>query len=188
MPTGLQRLVSVAANHPPLPNSNSRAASPRPSNGAARVNLFDEQFLNSFFMPSGPRLDLDITMDPFVKQINNEQHFSPTSSIVPYSLTPPSFGAGSNLTTYISNPTSCQPSKKAYQGVNAASTVTAAFSTSSAAPPTQISIYTNKRNALASPAKGGATRTKDVVDLSAMDGVKNSKVVIDLSGKAGGSA
>ena len=81
-----------------------------------------------------------------------------------------------------------QPSKKAYQGVNAASTVTAAFSTSSAASPTQISIYTNKRNALASPAKGGATRTKDVVDLSAMDGAKNSKVVIDLSGKTGGSA
>ena len=72
--------------------------------------------------------------------------------------------------------------------MNAASTVTAAFSTSSAASPTRISIYTNKRNALASPAKGGATRTKDVVYLSAMDGAKNSKVVIDLSGKAGGSA
>ena len=77
--------------------------------------------------------------------------------------------------------------------MNAASTVTAAFSTSSAASPTRISIYTNKRNALASPAKGGATSTKGVVDLSAMDGcakggAKNSKDVIDLSGKAGGAA
>ncbi len=106
----------------------------------------------------------------------------------PVLSSPPSFGAGSNLTTYISDPTSRQPSKKAYQGVNAASTVTAAVSTLSAASPTQISIYTNKRNALTSPAKSGATRTKEVVDLSAMDGAKNSKVVIDLSGKAGGSA
>ena len=77
--------------------------------------------------------------------------------------------------------------------MNATSTVTAAFSTSSAASPTQISIYTNKRNALASPAKGGATSTKGVVNLSAMDGcakggAKNSKDVIDLSGKAGGAA
>ncbi len=85
-----------------------------------------------------------------------------------------------------------QPSKKAYQGTNSASTVTAAFSTSSDASPTRISIYTNKRNALASPVKGGATWTKDVVDLSAMGecskgGAKNSKDVIDLLGKAGGS-
>jgi hypothetical protein len=70
---------------------------------------------------------------------------------------------------YIHNPTSCQPSKKAYQGVNAASTVTAAFATSSAASPMQISIYTNKRNALASPTNG-AKSSKGVVDLSGMDG------------------
>jgi hypothetical protein len=131
-------------------------------------------------------------MDSCVEQINDEQHFSPTSSIVPRSLLPPSCGASSNLATYISDPTSCQPSKKAYQGMNSTSTVTASFSTSSDASPTRISIYTNKRNALASPAKGGATRTKDVVDLTAMDdgskgGAKNSKDDYDLLGKAGGS-
>ncbi len=76
--------------------------------------------------------------------------------------------------------------------MNSASTVTAAFSTSSNASPMRISIHTNKRNALASPAKGGTTRTKDVVDLSALDEcakgrAKNSKDIIDLSGKAGGS-
>ena len=70
-------------------------------------------------------------------------------------LSPPPLGASSDLATYIRNPMSRQPSKKAYQGVNAASTVTAAFSTSSATSPTRSSIYTNKRNALASPAKGG---------------------------------
>jgi hypothetical protein len=91
------------------------------------------------------------------------------NSIVPQSLILPSIGAFCDLATYIRNPMSRQPSKKAYQGVNAASTVTAAFSTSSAASPTQISIYTNKRNALASPAKG-AKSSKGVVDLLGMDG------------------
>jgi hypothetical protein len=109
---------------------------PRPSNEAARVNLFNEQCMTSFCMPGGPSLDSDITADFVTKQINNEQHFYPTSSIVSLSLTPPSVGAGSNLDTYISNPTPRQPSKKSYEGANAASTVTAAFSTSSAASPT----------------------------------------------------
>ncbi len=57
--------------------------------------------------------------------------------------------------------------------MNTTSTVTAAFSTSFAASPTQFSIYTKKKNALASPAKGGA---------------KSSKNIVNLSGKAGGAA
>ena len=72
--------------------------------------------------------------------------------------------------------------------MNAASTVTAALSTSSAVSPTRISIYTNKRNAA-----GDATSSKGVANLSDMDegakgGAKNSKDVIDLSGKARGDA
>ncbi len=113
----------------------------------ARVNPFDEQFLNLFHVPGGPTLDTDGTVNFVTNQHNDEQQSPLLSSIIPQSLIPPSVGACSDLTTYIHDPTSHQPSKKAYQGVNAASTVTAAFSTSFAASPTQISIYTNKRNA-----------------------------------------
>ena len=48
-----------------------------------RVNPFDKQFLNSFCVPGGPALDLDITVDFVTKQINDEQHFSPMSSSHP---------------------------------------------------------------------------------------------------------
>jgi hypothetical protein len=142
---------------------------PRLSDGVVRVNPFDKQFSNSFCVPGGPALDTYGTVNFVTNQHNNEQQSRLSFSIVPHSLIPPSVGARSNLAMYIHNPTSCQPSKKAYQGVNAASTVTAAFATSSAASPMQISIYTNKRNTLASPTNG-AKSSKGVVDLSGMDG------------------
>ena len=113
-------------------------------------------------------MDPDSTINFVAKQHNNELHASP-SSIVPHSLGPPSIGTSSNLATYVRDPTSHQPSKKSYQGANASSRVTAAFSTSSA-PPTRIRSYKNKRNALASPAKDGAKISKDVVNSSGYAG------------------
>jgi hypothetical protein len=204
MPTGLQQSVGAAANPPPLPNSDSRAAAPHLSNGAARVNPFDEQFLNSFHVPGGPALDTVGTLNFVTKQHNDERQSSLASSIIPHSLTPPSIGARSNLATYIRDPTSHQPSKKSYLDANASSTVTAAFSTSSAASPTRISIYNNKRNALASHAKGGAKISKDVVNSAGNAGdaaqiqpvytingkflPQSATIIPNSSGPAGGTA
>jgi hypothetical protein len=56
--------------------------------------------------------------------------------------------------------------KKSFRGANASSKVTAAFSTSSSASPARISMYTNKRTALSSPAKGRAPVPKDVETVS----------------------
>jgi hypothetical protein len=101
-----------------------------------RVNQFDKKFLNSFHVPGGPALDTHGTVNFVTNEHNDKQQSPPLSSpIVPQSLIPSPIGASSSLATYISNPTSHQPSKTSYQGVNAASTVTAAFSASSDASP-----------------------------------------------------
>jgi hypothetical protein len=55
----------------------------------------------------------------------------------------------------------CQPTKKAFRG-GQASLATTALSTSTSASPARISIYTNKRFALASPAKGMISIFKNV--------------------------
>jgi hypothetical protein len=59
-----------------------------------------------------------------------------------------------NLVGYSLDPSARQPTKKAFLGEGTPS-VTAASSTSTAASPARVSIYTNKRAALASPAKFG---------------------------------
>ncbi len=59
-----------------------------------------------------------------------------------------------DLDEYANDPASHQPSKKALCA-DQTSLVTAAQSSSSSISPKQISIYSNKRNALSSPAKGG---------------------------------
>ncbi len=82
-------------------------------------------------------------------------------SLAPPSLFPPISGDGCNLDAYICDPSSRQPTKKSFRGFHA-SLVTAALLTSSSASPARISIYTNKRSALASPAKGGTSLHKCV--------------------------
>ncbi len=59
-----------------------------------------------------------------------------------------------DLMGYSFDPSICQPTKKAFRG-EGTPLVTAASSTSTAASPASVSIYTNKRAALASPAKFG---------------------------------
>ncbi len=68
-----------------------------------------------------------------------------------------------DLKEYSLDPSTRQPTKKAFHGKET-SLVTAALSTTSAVSPTRVSIYTNKRAALASPAKFGTKRQKDKGD------------------------
>jgi hypothetical protein len=63
----------------------------------------------------------------------------------------------SNMMGYALDPSARQPTKKAFLGEGTPS-VTAASSTSTAASPARVSIYTNKRAAMASPAKSGPER------------------------------
>ncbi len=68
------------------------------------------------------------------------------------SFVPPS-GIELDLDAYVNDPSSCQPTKKALCGVQIL-LVTAARSTSTIASPKKISMYTNKRAAISSSAKG----------------------------------
>jgi hypothetical protein len=60
-----------------------------------------------------------------------------------------------DLDAYVNNPDSCQLTKKAICG-NQVSLITAARSASTSASPVQFSLYSNKRNAISSPAKSGS--------------------------------
>ncbi len=64
-----------------------------------------------------------------------------------------------DLKEYSLDPSSRQPTKKAFCG-NKSSLVTAAVSTTSASSPARASMYTKKRVALASPAKFGTEKQK----------------------------
>ncbi len=102
----------------------------------ARVNHFDKKFLNTFHVPGAPALEIDGTLNIVTNQHNNDQPSSPLLlSLVPQPLIPPHWCIWQPCHLYC-DPWSRQPSKKAYQGMNAASTVTVAFSTSSDASPT----------------------------------------------------
>jgi hypothetical protein len=92
----------------------------------------------------------DITNDP-----NDDKYSS-----LPLSLVPPFICNQGDLDAYISNPALRQPTKIAFCG-GQASLVTAALSTSTSASPTKISIYTNKRSALASLEKGGVSISRN---------------------------
>jgi hypothetical protein len=77
------------------------------------------------------------------------------------SLVPPFIGDQGDLDANISDSALHQPIKKAFRGGQAL-LVTAALSTSASASPARISIYTNKRSALASPAKGKISISKNI--------------------------
>jgi hypothetical protein len=113
-------------------------------------------------------MDPAVTVDTAnrAKNSNDQNHSSLVFSLVLLSLIPPPVGDGSNLDAYIRYSALRQPTKKFLCSTNASSLVTAAFSTSSFASPTRISMYTNKRTALASPAIGGAPIPKDVETMS----------------------
>jgi hypothetical protein len=56
----------------------------------ARVNHFDEKFLNTFHVPGAPALETDGTLNIVTNQHNNDQPSSPLSlSLVPQPLIPP---------------------------------------------------------------------------------------------------
>jgi hypothetical protein len=93
----------------------------------------------------------DITNDP-----NDDKYSS-----LPLSLVPLFIGNQGDLDAYISNPALCQPTKIAFCG-GQASLITAALLTSTSAPPARISIYTNKRSALAFAAKGGVSICRNI--------------------------
>jgi hypothetical protein len=93
----------------------------------------------------------DITKDP-----NDDKYSS-----LPLSLVPSFIGNQGDLDAYISNPALHQPTKKAFRG-SQASLVTTVLLTSTSASPARISIYTNKRSALASLVKGGVTISRNV--------------------------
>jgi hypothetical protein len=65
-----------------------------------------------------------------------------------------------DLKEYSLDPSTRQPTKKAFHSKET-SLVTAALSTTSKVSPARVSIYTRKRAALASPAKFGTERQKD---------------------------
>ncbi len=83
------------------------------------------------------------------------------NSSLPSSLVPPFVGDQGDLNAYISNPALRQPTKKAFRGGQALF-VTTTLPTSISASPARISIYTNKRSALASPTKGGIFISKNI--------------------------
>ncbi len=68
-----------------------------------------------------------------------------------------------DLADYTLDPSSCQPTKKAFHGEET-TLVTAALSTTTAASPARVSIYTKKQATLASPAKFGFGNNKDKDD------------------------
>jgi hypothetical protein len=68
-------------------------------------------------------------------------------------------GGEEDLKDYSLNPTTRQPTNKAFHGKKT-SLVTAALSTTTAVSPACLSIYMNKRAALASPAKFGTKQQK----------------------------
>jgi hypothetical protein len=68
-----------------------------------------------------------------------------------------------DLADYTLDPSSRQPTKKAFHGKET-TLVTAALSTTTAASPARVSIYTKKQAALASPAKFGFGNNKDKDD------------------------
>ncbi len=90
------------------------------------------------------------------KNPNNDKYSSLLSSLIP-----PFIGDQGDLDAYISNPAMRQPTKKAFHG-SQASCVTTALSISISASPARISIYTNKRSALAFPEKGGVSTSRNV--------------------------
>ncbi len=86
-------------------------------------------------------------MNVINKSSNLYQFLSPLLSFIP----PPGIELG--LNAYMNDPALCQPTKKALSG-DQMSLVTAARMTSTSASPAQMSLYTNKRNAISSPTKG----------------------------------
>jgi hypothetical protein len=79
----------------------------------------------------------------------------------------------SNLMGYSLDPSTRQPTKKAFRG-EGTTLVTAASSTSTAASPARVSIYTNKRAALASPAKFGTKQQPSKGDHSGIATISSS--------------
>ncbi len=96
----------------------------------------------------------EITNDP-----NNDKYSSLLLSLVPLFI-----GNQGDLDAYISNPALRQSTKKAFHGGQAL-LITTALSTSAAASPARISIYTNKRSALSSPAKGGVSISRNIENM-----------------------
>ncbi len=93
-------------------------------------------------------------------EITNNPNNDKYSSLL-LSLVPPFIGNQGDLDAYISNPALHQPTKKAFHGGQAL-LITAVLLTSTAVSPARISIFTNKRSALSSPAKGRVSISRNI--------------------------
>jgi hypothetical protein len=92
----------------------------------------------------------DVVMDLGAKNVINK-------SLSPSFVSP--FGIELDLDVYVNNPASCQPTKKALCG-DQMLLITATWSTSTSTSPSQVSLYSNKRTAISSLAKGGMALPK----------------------------
>jgi hypothetical protein len=98
---------------------------------------------------NGMRAD-DMAMQLCAKNVFNKS-LSP-SFVSPYEIE-------LDLDAYVNDPASRQPTKKALSE-DQTLLITAAGSTSISASPAQVSLYSNKRTAMSSPAKGGMAPPK----------------------------
>jgi hypothetical protein len=87
----------------------------------------------------------DVVMDLGAKNVLNK-------SLSPSFVSP--YGIELDLDAYVNDPASRQPTKKALCE-DQMLLVTAAQSASTSASPARVSLYSNKRTAISSPAKGG---------------------------------
>jgi hypothetical protein len=92
----------------------------------------------------------DVAMELGAKNVFN-------TSLSPFFVSP--YGIELDLDAYVNDPASRQPTKKALSE-DQTLLVTAAWSTSTSASPTRVSLYSNKRTAMSSPAKGGMAPPK----------------------------
>jgi hypothetical protein len=128
--TTVSRLGGSSTSSPPKLCPQSRSPTRQGNKGGSRRNPFDDKFLTTFL--------------PFLSRGITSKH----------TLT----GIESDLKAYVNDPDSRQPTKKALCK-DQSLLITAAQSSSSSASPVQISMYTKKRTALSSPAKGGLSLT-----------------------------
>jgi hypothetical protein len=93
----------------------------------------------------------DVAMDLGAKNVLNK-------SLSPSFVSP--YGIELDLDAYVNGPASCQPTKKKALCEDQMLLVTAAQSTSTSTSPARVSLYSNKRTAISSPAKGGMAPPK----------------------------
>ena len=100
------------SSSPPKQRLQSRSP-PHLRGEGARVNHFDEKFLNSFHMPGAPALETDGTLNIVTNQHNNDQPSSPLLlSLVPSLSFPPPLVHIATLPPISATPCPVSPPKR----------------------------------------------------------------------------